>query len=94
MIEIKAPCRGKFRVFRSKLIRSDCRIFTDLPLYIIGSPQNDIQQKSLTNGSETKHDHMLISEFPQKVEPIRNCSFFPVKSFSKTDSTLIIKKKK
>ena len=32
MIEIKAPCRGEFRVFRSKLIRSDCGIFTHLPL--------------------------------------------------------------
>ena len=85
MSEIEEPCGGEFRVFRSKLFRSDCGIFIR-----IGSPENDIQQKSLSNVSETKHDHMLISEFPQKVEPIRNCSFFPVKSFSKTDSTLII----
>ena len=49
-----------------------------------------MQQKSLSNVSETKHDQMLISGFSQKVEPIRNCSFFPVKSFAKTDSTLII----
>ena len=52
-----------------------------------------MQQKSLSNVNKTKHDHMLISEFPEKVEPIRNCPFFPVKSFSKTDSTLVIKKK-
>ena len=26
MTEIKAPCRGEFPVFRSKLIRSDCGI--------------------------------------------------------------------
>ena len=79
MIEIKAPCRGEFRVFRSKLIRSDCGIFTHLPLYWVLPPENDIQQKSLSNVSETKHDHMLISEFPQKVEQIRNCSFFSSK---------------
>ena len=42
---------------------------------MIGYPENDIQQKSLSNISETKHDHMLISEFPQNVEPIRNFSF-------------------
>ena len=75
MIEIKAPCRGEFRVFRSKLIRSDCGIFTHLTLYYC-SPDNDIQQKPLSNVSKTKHDHMLISEFPQKVKPTRNCLFF------------------
>ena len=65
MIEIKAPCLGEFRVFRFY----SCSI-------ILGSPENDIQQKFLSNASETKHDHMLISEFPQKVELIRNCLFF------------------
>ena len=78
MTEIKAPCRGEFRVFRSKLIRSDRGIFTHLPLYYC-SPDNDIQQKPLSNVSKTKFDHMLISEFPQKVKPIRNCSFFSSK---------------
>ena len=32
MSEIEAPCRGDIRVFRSKLFRSDCGIFTHLPL--------------------------------------------------------------
>ena len=75
-IEIKVPCRGEFRVFRSKLIRSDSLWYFYSSSIILGSPESDIQQKSLSNVSETKRDHMLISEFPQKVEPMRNCSFF------------------
>ena len=54
---------------------------------MIGSRENDIQQKSLSNVSETKHDHMLIGKFPQKVDRSGIARFFPVKSFSKKDST-------
>ena len=91
MIEIKAPqCRGEFRIFRSKLFKLTV-VFLLIFHYTWGSPENDMQQKSLSNVSETKHDQMLISEFSQKVEPIRNCSFFPSKIlFPKTNSSLII----
>ena len=58
MIEIKAPCRGRFRVFRSRLIRTDCGYSSSI---ILGSPENDIQEKSLSNLKQNTITCWLIS---------------------------------
>ena len=58
---------------------------------ILGSPENDIQQiKSLCQMSVKQSTVTCWSaNFLKKLNRSGNAHFFPVKSFSKTDSTLI-----